>query len=66
VHEGSFDDLDQMFGGLGAEVAQRAIGVKWPIRENYLVGRFDTSDSTPHRITPGADLTHLGWRSGQG
>jgi len=31
-------------------------GVKWPIRENYLVGRFDTSGATPQRITAGADL----------
>jgi DNA-binding transcriptional MerR regulator len=36
VHRGSFEDLDQTFGALGAAVAERAIGVQGPIRENYL------------------------------
>jgi DNA-binding transcriptional MerR regulator len=49
VHSGSFEDLDQTFGALGAEVAQRAIGVQGPIRENYLVGAFDTPEPTRHR-----------------
>jgi DNA-binding transcriptional MerR regulator len=49
VHHGSFEDLDQTFGALGAEVAQRAIGVQGPIRENYLVGAFDTPEPTRHR-----------------
>ena len=49
VHHGSFEDLDQTFGALGGEVAQRAIGVQGPIRESYVVGRFDTPDSTQHR-----------------
>jgi DNA-binding transcriptional MerR regulator len=49
VHHGSFEDLDQTFGALGTEVARRAIGVQGPIRENYLVGAFDTSDPTRHR-----------------
>jgi DNA-binding transcriptional MerR regulator len=49
VHHGSFEDLDQTFGALGGEVARRAIGVQGPIRENYVVGRFDTPDSTQHR-----------------
>ena len=49
VHHGSFEDLDQTFGALGAEVAQRAIGVQGPIRENYVVGPFDTPDPSGHR-----------------
>jgi len=49
VHRGSFEDLDQTFGALGAAVAGRAIGVQGPIRENYLVGPFDTPDETRHR-----------------
>jgi DNA-binding transcriptional MerR regulator/effector-binding domain-containing protein len=49
VHRGSFEDLDQTFGALGAAVAERAIGVQGPIRENYLVGAFDTPDETRHR-----------------
>jgi DNA-binding transcriptional MerR regulator len=49
VHHGSFEDLDQTFGALGAEVAERAIGVQGPIREDYVVGAFDTPDSSQHR-----------------
>jgi DNA-binding transcriptional MerR regulator len=49
VHHGSFEDLDQTFGALGTEVARRAIGVQGQIRENYLVGAFDTSDPARHR-----------------
>lgn len=49
THQGSFEDLDQTFGALGAAVAQRAIGVQGPIRENYLVSAFDTPDVTEHR-----------------
>jgi hypothetical protein len=37
------------FRVLGAVVAQRAIGVRGPIRESYLVGALDTSDETKHR-----------------
>ena len=49
LHRGSFEDLDQTFGALGAAVAERAIGVQGPIREDYLVGSFDTPDETRHR-----------------
>ena len=49
VHVGPFEDLDQTFGALGAAVAQRAIGVQGPIRENYLVGSSDTPDLSRHR-----------------
>jgi DNA-binding transcriptional MerR regulator len=49
LHRGSFEDLDQTFGALGAAVAERAIGVQGPIREDYLVGPFDTPDATRHR-----------------
>jgi DNA-binding transcriptional MerR regulator len=49
VHRGSFEDLDQTFGALGAAVARRAIGVQGPIRENYLVNAFDTPDHSRHR-----------------
>jgi hypothetical protein len=30
-------------------VAQRAIGVQGPIREDYVVGANDTPDATQHR-----------------
>lgn len=49
THEGAFDDLDQTFGALGTAVAQRAICVQGPIRENYLIGALDTPDETKHR-----------------
>jgi DNA-binding transcriptional MerR regulator len=49
VHVGPFEDLDQTYGALGIEVAQRAIGVQGPIRENYVVGASDTPDPTRHR-----------------
>lgn len=35
VHEGPFTDLDQTYGALGTEVAERGIGVPGPIREHY-------------------------------
>jgi DNA-binding transcriptional MerR regulator len=49
THRGSFEDLDQTFGALGAAVAERAIGVQGAIRENYLVGALDTPDERRHR-----------------
>lgn len=49
LHRGSFEDLDQTFGALGAAVAERAIGVQGPIREDYLVSSFDTPDERRHR-----------------
>jgi DNA-binding transcriptional MerR regulator/effector-binding domain-containing protein len=48
VHRGSFDSLDLTYGALGTIVAERAIGVEGPIREDYLVGEFDTPDETRH------------------
>jgi DNA-binding transcriptional MerR regulator len=49
VHRGSFEDLDQTFGALGATVARRAIDLQGPIRENYLVNAFHTPDQRRHR-----------------
>lgn len=49
VHVGAFEDLDRTYGALGAAVAERAIGVRGPIRENYLVGASDTPDPARHR-----------------
>jgi DNA-binding transcriptional MerR regulator len=49
IHLGAFEDLDRTFGALGAAVAERAIGVQGPIRENYLVGAFDTPETDRHR-----------------
>jgi DNA-binding transcriptional MerR regulator len=49
VHHGSFENADQTFAALGSFVAERAIGVDGPYRENYVIGPFDTPDETQHR-----------------
>jgi len=54
VHTGPVDDIDRTYAALGAVVAERAIGVQGPIREDYLVSAFDTADATRHR-------TEIGW-----
>jgi DNA-binding transcriptional MerR regulator len=46
VHEGSVEDLDRTYAALGAEVAERVIGVQGPIREYYLTGLDDPGAST--------------------
>ncbi len=48
VHQGGFDSLDRTYGALGTVVAERAIGVEGPIREDSLVSEFDTPDETQH------------------
>lgn len=48
VHRGGIDNLDQTYSALGTVVAERAIGVEGPIREDSLVGEFDTPDETRH------------------
>jgi DNA-binding transcriptional MerR regulator len=54
VHAGPVDDIDRTYAALGAVVAERAIGVQGPIREEYVVSGFDTSDEARHR-------TEIGW-----
>jgi DNA-binding transcriptional MerR regulator len=54
MHAGSVDDIDRTYAALGAVVAERRIGVQGPIREDYVVGAFDTPDETKHR-------TEIGW-----
>jgi DNA-binding transcriptional MerR regulator len=49
VHHGLFSDLDQTYGALGTFVAERALGVEGPIRENYLVTEADTADPSQLR-----------------
>ena len=49
VHRGSFDELDQTYGSLGAYVAERAVGVPGPIREHYPVSPFHTDDESAWR-----------------
>jgi DNA-binding transcriptional MerR regulator len=54
VHAGSVEDIDRTYAALGAVVAERAIGVGGPIREDYVVSSFDTPDEERHR-------TEIGW-----
>jgi len=49
VHAGSLDDIDRTYAALGAVVAERAIGVPGPIREDYLVGAHESADVDEHR-----------------
>lgn len=49
LHEGPFGELDQTYGALGTFVAERAVGIEGPIRENYLVSAIDTADEAAHR-----------------
>jgi DNA-binding transcriptional MerR regulator/effector-binding domain-containing protein len=49
VHHGSAADIDRTYGALGSIVAERAIGVAGPIRENFLVTAADTPDESQHR-----------------
>jgi DNA-binding transcriptional MerR regulator len=49
VHEGAFADLDQTYGALGTYVAEREIGLRGTIRENYLVTFEHTDDQSAHR-----------------
>jgi DNA-binding transcriptional MerR regulator len=54
VHVGSVENIDHTYAALGRVVAERAIGVKGPIREDYVVGAHDTPDEARHR-------TEIGW-----
>jgi DNA-binding transcriptional MerR regulator len=49
THFGPVDDIDRTYAALGTVVAQRAIGVDGPIREDYVVGSADTPDESRHR-----------------
>jgi DNA-binding transcriptional MerR regulator len=54
IHVGSHLDIDRAYGALGTYVAEHALGVEGPIREYYLVDRFDTDDESGWR-------TRIGW-----
>jgi DNA-binding transcriptional MerR regulator len=51
-HRGPHDDLDIIYGALGAYVTTRAIGVDGPLRETYLVDP---------RTPPAGWHTEIGW-----
>jgi DNA-binding transcriptional MerR regulator len=54
VHAGPLREADRTYGSLGTHVAERAIGVEGPIRENYLVTDDDVADESGLR-------TEIGW-----
>ncbi|MFF3751690.1 MerR family transcriptional regulator [Streptomyces sp. NPDC002018] len=54
THHGQHDDIDRTYGALGTYVAEHALGVAAPVREYYLVDRFDTADTSRWR-------TEIGW-----
>ena len=54
VHAGSHADVDRTYGSLATYVSEHALGVDGPIRERYLVGRYDTPDESEWR-------TEIGW-----
>lgn len=49
IHEGAFANLDQTYGALGTYVAEREIGLRGTIRENYIVTFEHTDDESAHR-----------------
>jgi DNA-binding transcriptional MerR regulator len=49
VHEGPLREADRTYGMLGMHVAERAIGVDGPIRENYVVTDDETTDESALR-----------------
>ena len=54
VHHGSHRDVDRSYGALGAYVAQNELKLDGPVREVYLVGARETSDSAQWK-------TEIGW-----
>lgn len=54
VHVGPPSEVDRAYGTLATYVAERAIAVEGPLRECYLVGRYDTLDESRWR-------TEIGW-----
>ena len=53
-HSGPPADVDRAYGTLAAYVTRHALAVDGPIREYYLVGQHDTSDTSRWR-------TEIGW-----
>jgi DNA-binding transcriptional MerR regulator len=54
VHHGSLHGADRTYGALGTYVAERALGVEGPIRENYLVSAAEAADASEL-------ITEIGW-----
>jgi DNA-binding transcriptional MerR regulator len=54
VHAGTHANIDIAYGALATYVTQHALAIEGPLREYYLVGPRDTSDTTAWR-------TEIGW-----
>jgi DNA-binding transcriptional MerR regulator len=54
AHRGDHRDIDRSYGAIGSYVARNELKVDGPVRENYLVGARETSDSSQW-------LTEIGW-----
>jgi DNA-binding transcriptional MerR regulator len=54
THRGDHRDIDRSYGAIGGYVARNELQVDGPVREIYLVGSRETSDSTQW-------LTEIGW-----
>lgn len=54
VHHGAHTDVDRTYAALGTHVTEYELGVDGPIREHYLVDRFNTPDSSLW-------CTEIGW-----
>ena len=46
VHNGDHTDVARTYGALGTYVAEHEVGVEGPVREYYLVDRFNTPDAS--------------------
>jgi DNA-binding transcriptional MerR regulator len=60
VHAGTHSDIDRAYGSLGAYVAEHALAVEGPIREYYVVGAHQTSDTSEWRTEIGWPIFHVG------
>jgi effector-binding domain-containing protein len=60
THNGEHKGIDLAYGALATYVAEHALAVEGPIREYYLVGRRDTSDTNLWRTEIGWPIFHTG------
>jgi effector-binding domain-containing protein len=60
THNGDHRGIDLAYGALATYVTEHALAVEGPIREYYLVGRQDTSDTDLWRTEIGWPIFHTG------
>jgi DNA-binding transcriptional MerR regulator len=54
THVGSHADVDRSYGALATYVSEHTLAIEGPVREYYLMGRYDTGDEQAWR-------TEIGW-----